>query len=200
MPGAPLLRRTATHARHKTSLRKTLSRSAWNRRPGSALAARYSACCKARTGSNTDPDAAGLAETALTGHHPSATRIDEAAALPSPAVMLSARLQQYYGRLRLPPGTRSTSRREPVIGPDTPARIRSTPGRGGSPQFPPPPSERSAPHTPGSSSRLRSRSYTASMAFTLNSGARHSLCPTNGETSNDAAGFASCYGPLSRSP
>src|SRR2546421_675723 len=41
MPGAPLLRRTATHARHKTSLRKTSSRSAWNRRPGSALAARF---------------------------------------------------------------------------------------------------------------------------------------------------------------
>jgi hypothetical protein len=39
------------------------------------------------------------------------------------------------------------------------------------------------------------------MAFTLNSGARHSLCPTpTGETSNDAAGFASSYGPLSRSP
>ncbi len=92
--------------------------------------------------------------------------------------MLSARLQQYYGRLRLPPDTRSTSRRKPVIGPDTPARIRSTPGRGGPPQFPPPPSERSAPHTPGSPSRLQSRSYTASMAFTLNSGARHSLCPT----------------------
>jgi hypothetical protein len=29
--------------------------------PGSALAARYSACCKARTGSDTDPDAVGLA-------------------------------------------------------------------------------------------------------------------------------------------
>lgn len=92
--------------------------------------------------------------------------------------MLSARLQQYYGRLRLPPDTRSTSRREPGIGPDTPAHIRSTPGRGGPPQFPPPPSERSAPHTPESPSRLQSRSYTASMAFTLNPGARHSLCPT----------------------
>jgi hypothetical protein len=48
-----------------------LSYSAWNLRPGSALAARYSACCKARTGSagtpRPDPDAAGLALTALTG-------------------------------------------------------------------------------------------------------------------------------------
>src|SRR5438874_10458651 len=82
MPGAPSLRRTATHARHKTSLRKTLSRSAWNRRSGSALADRYSACCKARTGSNIDPEAAGLAETALTGTLLRLTRVDEAAALP----------------------------------------------------------------------------------------------------------------------
>ena len=40
MPGAPLLLRTMTHARHRTSLRRTLSYSAWNLRPGSALAAR----------------------------------------------------------------------------------------------------------------------------------------------------------------
>ena len=55
MPGAPLLLRTAAHARHRTSLRLTLSYSAWNLRPGSALAARYSACCKARTGSAGTP-------------------------------------------------------------------------------------------------------------------------------------------------
>src|SRR5205085_2185921 len=36
--------------------------------------------------------------------------MNEAAALPSPAVLLSARLDRYYGRLRRPPGTRSTSR------------------------------------------------------------------------------------------
>jgi hypothetical protein len=40
MPDVPLLARTATHARHSTSLRQTLSYSAWNLRPGSALAAR----------------------------------------------------------------------------------------------------------------------------------------------------------------
>ena len=39
------------------------------------------------------------------------------------------------------------------------------------------------------------------MAFTLNSGARHSLRPAlPGGTPNDAAGFASCYGPHRRSP
>src|SRR4051794_688163 len=43
---------------------------------------------------------------------------------------------------------------------------RRLPGGGGPPQFPPPLSERSAPHTPRSSSRLQSRCYTASMAFT----------------------------------
>jgi hypothetical protein len=40
MPGAPLLRRTTAHARHRMSLRQTLSYIAWNLRPGSALAAR----------------------------------------------------------------------------------------------------------------------------------------------------------------
>src|SRR6185437_8557537 len=99
MPGAPLFRRTATHARHRTSLRQTLSYSAWNLRPGSALAARYSACCKARTGSagtpRTDPFAAELASTALTGPLLTTLRTDEAAALPSPPVVLSGRLKQY---------------------------------------------------------------------------------------------------------
>jgi hypothetical protein len=37
------------------------------------------------------------------------------------------------------------------------------------------------------------------MAFALISGARHSLHPPDGGTSNDATGFASRYGPLSRS-
>ena len=45
-----------------------------------------------------------------------------------------------------------------------------------------------------------SRLFTASVAFTLDSGARLSLLPPEGETSNDAAGFASCYGPHRRSP
>jgi hypothetical protein len=38
------------------------------------------------------------------------------------------------------------------------------------------------------------------MAFALISGARHSLLPPEGETSNDAAGFALCYGPHRRFP
>src|ERR1022692_887303 len=78
--------------------------------------------------------------------------------------------------------------------------IRRLPGRGWPPQFPPSPSIRSAPHTPGSPSGCASRLYTASMAFTLNSEARHSLLPPEDETPHDAAGFASCYGPHLRSP
>src|SRR5690242_19811425 len=114
MPGAPLFRRTAAHARCKTSLRWTLSYSAWNLRPGSALAARYSACCKARTVSagtpRPDPEAAGLALTALTGPLLHLTRTDEAAALPITAGCAVLRLNRYYGRLRRPPGQLSTFR------------------------------------------------------------------------------------------
>ena len=82
-------------------------------------------------------------------------RVDEAAVLPSPAVVLSARLQQYYGRLRRPPSTKPTSRRQPVIGPASPVTTRRSPGRGGPPQFPSLLSERSTPHTPEGSWRLR---------------------------------------------
>src|SRR6266508_652887 len=72
---------------------------------------------------------------------------------PSPRVLLSRGLKRYYGRLRRPPGTPPTSREQPVIGRDAPtASLRRPPGRGGPPQFPPPPSERSTPHTPGGSS------------------------------------------------
>jgi len=61
---------------------------------------------------------------------------------------------QYYGRLRRPPGSMPTSRCDGYRARRSGGRTRSPPGRGGPPQFPPPPSERSTPHTPGSSSRL----------------------------------------------
>jgi hypothetical protein len=67
-------------------------------------------------------------------------------------------------------------------------------GRGGPLQFPPPPSQRSASLTPGSPSRLPPGINTASMAFAVCCAARLSL------RSNDAADFASRYGPLSCSP
>jgi hypothetical protein len=84
----------------------------------------------------------------------SSTRIHEAVALPSPAVMLSARLNQYYDHLRRPPGWLALPGSSPVIGRHAPAEPRSLPGRGGPLQFPPPLSERSEPPTPGSPSRL----------------------------------------------
>ncbi len=84
----------------------------------------------------------------------SSTRIDEAVALPSPAVVLSARLDRYYGHLRRPPGWLPLPGSSPVIGRPAPTQPRSLPGRGGPLQFPPPLSERSEPHTPGSPSRL----------------------------------------------
>ena len=96
MPGAPLFARTTAHARCSTSLRLTLSYSAWNLRPGSALAARYSACCKARTGSagtsRPDPFAVGLAFTALTGplHNSTAHRRSSGPSLTAGCVVRSA--------------------------------------------------------------------------------------------------------------
>src|SRR5437762_8109847 len=81
--------------------------------------------------------------------------MNEVAALPSPRVVLSRRLERYYGRLRLPPRLATHFPGSPVIGRDAPTAFRRPPGRGGPPQFPPPPSERSEPHTPGGSSGLR---------------------------------------------
>ncbi len=104
--------------------------------------------------------------------------MNEAAALPSPAVLLSAQLKQYYGRLRLPPrlathfpfihGYRARRSDGHSAGP---------PGRGGSPQLSSPPSQRSEPPTPRSSWGLRSRLYTPSMAFAPKPRARLSLFP-----------------------
>src|SRR5713226_9685854 len=108
--------------------------------------------------------------------------MNEAAALPSPRVLLSRRLKRYYGRLRHPPGTTSTSRLSAGYRTRLSGRTRSIgpPGRGGSPQFPPPPSERSEPHTPGGSSGLKSRIYTPSMAFAVTTAARLLLFPPAG--------------------
>ena len=80
-------------------------------------------------------------------------------------------------------------------------KIRRSPGRGGPPQFPSPPSMRSAPHTPGSSSRLRLQALHRFHGLRPDfREARHSLARPEGRLSNDAAGFASCCGPHLRSP
>jgi hypothetical protein len=74
---------------------------------------------------------------------------------PSPRVLLSRRLERYYGRLRRPPGIPPTSRLSTGYRARRSGASPRPPGRGGPPQFPPSPSERSAPSTPGGSSGLR---------------------------------------------
>jgi hypothetical protein len=69
------------------------------------------------------------------------------------------------------------------------------------PQFPPPPSERSAPPTPRSSSGLQFQALNP--VHGLRRERRGSALPlptASGGHTNGAAGFASRYGPLSRSP
>ena len=119
--------------------------------------------------------------------------MDEAAALPSPRVLLSRRLKRYYGRLRLPPGTRSTSRLSTGYKTRRSDSTQSTGRRAGEGL----PSSRRhllnvpSPHTPGGSSGLQSRIYTPSMAFAVTSAARLLLFPTpTGRRPNDAADFA----------
>src|SRR6266849_10041766 len=104
--------------------------------------------------------------------------MDEVAALPSPRVLLSRRIKRYYGRLRRPPGSPPTSRLlTGYRARRSDDNLRKPPGRVGPPQFPPPPSERSTPHTPGGSSGLHSRLFTPSLAFTLTTRARLLLFP-----------------------
>src|SRR5919106_3022976 len=73
-------------------------------------------------------------------------------------------------------------------------------GRGGSLQFPGQPSDRSAPLTPEDSSVSAPGSQIPSMAFTHKTEARLPLGPALAGFCDDAAGFASCYGPAGCSP
>src|SRR5918994_1683442 len=118
--------------------------------------------------------------------------MDEAAALPSPRVLLSRRLKRYYGRLRLPPGTQSTSRLSTGYRTRRSDGTPSTgpPGRGGPPQFPPPPSERSEPSYAG---RFLGAAIQALHPFHgLRRDERGSAppLPARGRRPNDAADFA----------
>jgi len=76
---------------------------------------------------------------------------------------------------------------------------RSPPGRGGLPQFPSSPSERSTPSTPGSSSRLHPGSAPLPWPSPCGRGSALPASRSRGHV-HGAAGFASCCGPLSRSP
>ena len=128
--------------------------------------------------------------------------MDEAAALPSPRVLLSRRLKRYYGRPRLPPGSQSTSRlitgykkrRSDRPHPGTARAGEGLPGSRRHPLNVPSPIRREVPR--GCASRL----YTPSMAFAVTTAARLLLFPARRRRPNDAADFASRYGPLSCSP
>ena len=130
----------------------------------------------------------GLATTALTGHSLLSTHGRSS----GPSLTGGCVVRPARSVLRPPP---TPSRLVahfpalPVIGRHAPVTPQS-PGRGGPPQFPPSPSERSTPSTPGSSSRLHSRVFTASMAFALRDGARLSLDPALRGHIHGAAGFA----------
>jgi hypothetical protein len=119
----------------------------------------------------------------------------------------------HHRRLCCPPGSTGTTAASdahpashPLPGvtgyrtPHSGDKTRRPPGRGGPPQFPPPPSIRSAPHTPGSPSRLRFQALHRFRGLHPGFGGSALLLPPGGETSNDAAGFASCYGPHRCSP
>jgi hypothetical protein len=106
---------------------------------------------------------------------PSVACIDEARALPSPAVVLSATAQAV---LRPAPTASRPPNRfpgSPVIGEHRFPPPRRQRGRGGSPQFPGRPSARSTPNTPEGSSASASGSQTLSMAFAVREPARHPL-------------------------
>src|SRR3954451_15935342 len=137
-----------------------------------------------------DPTAAGLAEPALPGPLHTAARIDEAAALPSPAVVLSARLDRYYGRLRRPPGTRPLPGLTGYRTGRSDDHSAASPGRGGPPQFPPPPSKRSTPHTPGGSSGLRFQALHPFHGLRPERPGSAPPLPARRRATNDAAGFA----------
>src|SRR5215470_8395094 len=128
-------------------------------------------------------------------------RIDEAGALPSPPVLLPGRFKRYYDPLRRPPSPLPLPRSSPVIGRDAPLRLRSRMGRGGPLQFPPPPSARSGPLTPGDPSRLppqdlhRCHGLRPSPPGPASPRPRHTARPHN-----DAADFTSRYGPHSCTP
>jgi hypothetical protein len=88
--------------------------------------------------------------------------------------------RHYYDPLRLPLGSRPL-RPHGLIGRRA-ARPRSRQGRGGSPQFPRQPSDRSTPPTPGGSSASAPGPRTPSMAFTHPRQVRLLLYPPEDET------------------
>src|SRR5205823_14598511 len=98
-PAAPRFSRTFSHARSSTSLRWMRSESAWNRRAGDRLAARYSLTWRSRTLSCS----VLLAPEGMHQSFPRQQARMKQGSFPSPPVLLSARLKRYHKPLRHPP-------------------------------------------------------------------------------------------------
>jgi hypothetical protein len=124
------LRPPATQPRHRTSLRRSLSISVWNPSPGIGLGRPVQRVLQGTHLIPGNDNAFPVGGTSQTGTHraPSATsaRIDEVVALPSPAVVSSARLNRYYDHLRLPSGWLPLPGSSPVIGHRAPPRPCAT--------------------------------------------------------------------------
>jgi hypothetical protein len=164
--------------------------------------ARYSACCTARTGSRNDPETAGLAETALTRPLLHTTPVNEVAALP----ITGGHVVRSAQPVPRPPPTPSRPAihfpRSPVIGHHAPA----TPSAGHRAGEGLPSSRRHYLNVPRPIRRRVPRG--------CNPGATPLPWPSprfrralgtppshpHGRLSNDAAGFASRYGPLQSLP
>src|ERR1035438_6573664 len=126
-----------------------------------------------------------LAETALICPcSPSARERSSGPSLTAGCVVL--RLDRYYGRLRLPPGRRLLPGSTPVIRRRIPRLPAARFGRGGPPQFPPPPSERSAPSYAGESLAAAFQDL-----HRFHGLRREPPGSAPSSVSNDAAGFAS---------
>jgi hypothetical protein len=176
-PAAPRFSRTCCHARSSTSLRWMRSQSAWNRRDGDRLAARYSLTWSSRTLSC-------LVWLGLSAMHRS-FRHRRAQMKQSPFP---------HPRLCCPRATSGTTGSPPPCRPDATSRLitaytrPSLPERTTADPGPTRASPLPAPTFPtmpiplprGVLDRCASRIFAASMAFALNSRARLPLAPANG--------------------
>ena len=142
----------------------------------------------------------GTGHLGTTGPLPEDATPDEAAALPSPQVVLSCGSTSTTAASDAHPASNPLPG---VTGYRTPRSGDTSAGHRAGEDLPSSRRHHRCVPSPIRRGVLRgcaSRLFAASMAFALNSGARHSLFPPEDGTSNDAAGFASCYGPHRRSP
>jgi hypothetical protein len=172
-----------------------LSYSAWNRRSGLAFAARYSVRCRSRA----------LSRMAVAQRHspalPCIRRTDQVRRLPFP-VLLLPRDHQYYAPLRLPLRSRPLHRHSAYRARRSQSTRELAPrgshcwGRDGSLLFPRWLCQRSAPSTPLGSSGLLLQVLHPFHGLRLRTRDSAPSWSPYRRGDIDAAGFASCCGPL----